>query len=54
MLFAFKIIALLFCVFTKNRYEFLLLSSDLKWNKHIANMSSRTKKVLGMLVKIFT
>ena len=32
----------------------VLVSSDLKWSKHVANIASRANKVLGMLVKNFT
>ena len=29
----------------------VFVSSDLKWNKYVANVASRVNKVLGMLVK---
>ena len=29
----------------------VLVSSDLKWNKHVSNIASKTNKFLGMLVK---
>ena len=32
----------------------VLVSSDLKWSKYVANIASRANKVLGMLVKNFT